>query len=254
MFFVLSKLLSVIISPIVWIVGLLVFSLFSGAREQRRKASIIATVLIVFFSNSFIFDEFMRVWEVPVIRDEDINKTYDYGIVLSGMLAYDSENGRINFTRGVDRLLHAVELYKRGKIKRLLITGGSGSLLNQDEREATHLSKYLLTVGFPEKDILIEPESRNTRENAVFTSQILLHAGENAEYLLITSAYHMRRAMGCFNKAGIHADGYPTDFFTGPRNYSFAHLFVPSADTLNDWALLIREIVGYVVYEMVGYI
>ena len=58
-----------------------------------------ATVLVLFFSNSFVFSEFMRAWEGPVVKDEDIHKTYDYGIVVVGMLAYDRADRRINFKR-----------------------------------------------------------------------------------------------------------------------------------------------------------
>lgn len=253
MFFVLSKLLSVIISPIIWIVSLLLFSLLAKTRERRRKAAIMATVLILFFSNSFVFSEFMRAWEVPVVKDEDIHKTYDYGIVVGGMLAYDRANRRINFKQGIDRLLHAIELYKSRKINKIFITGGSGSLTDQREKEAIHLRNDLLRVGFPEKDLLIESDSKNTRENALFTAEILLSKNEEANYLLITSAYHMRRAIGCFKKAGIQADAYPTDFYTGPREYNFADLFIPYAGKLNDWSLLIHEVVGCVVYEIMGY-
>jgi len=253
MFFVLSKLLSVIISPIVWIVSLLLFSLLAKARERRRKAAIMATVLILFFSNSFVFSEFMRAWEAPVMKDEDIHKTYDYGIVVGGMLAYDRANKRINFKQGIDRLLHAIELYKSGRIKKIFITGGSGSLTDQREKEAIHLRDYLLRAGFPDKDILIESDSKNTRENALFTSHILSRKNEGADYLLITSAYHMRRAIGCFKKVGIRGDAYPTDFYTVSREYNFADLFIPYAGKLDNWTLLIHEVVGCVVYKIMGY-
>lgn len=253
MFFVLSKLLSVIISPIIWIVSLLLFSLLAKTRERRRMAAIVATVLVLFFSNSFVFAEFMRAWEVPIVKDEDIYKTYDYGIVLSGMLAYDRANRRINFKQGIDRLLHAIELYKSGRIKKIFITGGSGSLTDQGEKEAIYLRDYLIRVGFPEKDVLIESDSKNTRENALFTSDILSSKNEQGNYLLITSAYHMRRAMGCFRKVGIQADAYPTDFITGPREYNVADLLIPHAGKLVDWSVLIREVVGCVVYKIMGY-
>ena len=126
-----------------------------------------ATVLILFFSNSFVFSEFMRAWEVPVVKDEDIHKTYDYGIVVGGMLAYDRANRRINFKQGIDRLLHAIELYKSRKINKIFITGGSGSLTDQREKEAIHLRHDLLRVGSPEK-IFSSNSIPRTRERMRF--------------------------------------------------------------------------------------
>lgn len=254
MFFILSKVLLFLISPIVWIIGLLLFSLFTKKRRWKKRAFVISLAMLLFFSNSFILDEFMRMWEINASRYETLNKTYDYGIILGGMITYDGDYERLGFQRSVDRIMQAIELYKLKKIKKIFICGGSGSIVNYEFKEGEILKNYLVTIGIPEEDILMESKSRNTRENAIYAAEVLQNQGEDASYLLITSAYHMRRSIGCFNKVGIYADPYATDRYSGQRKYIIDHLFVPNVEAIVTWNLLIHEVVGYVVYYAVGYI
>jgi len=253
MFFYLSKLLMFLITPVVWIVVCLFISLLSKKRARKKTYLIAALLILLFFSNGFILDEFMRKWEMPATKYEDLKK-YDYGIILSGMITYDSYYDRLDFKQSADRLFQAVELYKKKYIKKIFITGGSGSILKPDFQESRYLKDYLIIIGIPEKDILIEVNSRNTRENAVETAKILLPENKNADYLLITSAFHMRRALKCYDKVGIHADPYCTNRYSGPRKFVFDHLFIPDSGTLMTWTLLIHEIAGYVTYAVFGYL
>jgi len=195
----------------------------------------------------------MRMWEVPATKYQDM-KTYDAGIVLGGMLEYDDEYDRIQFYRAADRLLQAIELYKKGKIRKIIFTGGSGSLIYKDKKEAPLAKRYLLTIGIPEQDIIIESESKNTRENAVNTKHLVDSLSIKGKLLLITSGFHMRRAIACFEKAGIHVDSYSTDRYSGKRKFLFDHLFIPNSQSLEVWDLLIHEITGYIVYYFSGYV
>src|SRR5437868_5436330 len=108
MFFFISKILAFLITPLVWIFCCLLYSLFSRQAARKKRALIASVALFYFFSNAFILEEVMRVWEVPATRYQDLQK-YDAGIVLGGMLTYDVAYDRIQFQRGADRLLQAVE-------------------------------------------------------------------------------------------------------------------------------------------------
>src|ERR1051325_134813 len=127
MFFFLSKILAFLITPVFWVFSLLVYAIFSKNEKRKRRSLIWAVVIFYFFSNGFILEEVNRLWEVPATSYQDL-KTYDAGIVLGGMLDYDVSLNRIQFQKGVDRLLQAVELYKRGNIKKIFFVGGSGSI------------------------------------------------------------------------------------------------------------------------------
>ena len=194
----------------------------------------------------------MKSWEYKA-KSIDKLKTYDYGILLGGMSKYDSNLNLLSFGNNVDRLMQTIKLYKIKKIKKIFISGGSGSLINQQFKEAYYLREYLIVAGIPEEDILYETKSRNTHENAVYTVANLKEIkGENC--LLITSAVHMKRAIACFKEMGINPDYYVTDRYSTPRKFIFDYLFIPNAETFAVWDVLFHEYIGYFVYYIVGFV
>ena len=182
-------------------------------------------------------------------------KTYEAGIVLGGMLEYDVQFNRIQFRQGADRLFQAVELYKTGSIRKIFFVGGSGSIEFAHLKEGMFVRRYLRTIGIPEKDIWIENESRNTRENAVNAHELLSQKKyTGGKFLLITSGRHMRRAMGCFKTVGIDVTPYSVDRDASPvRRFTFDHLLIPDAATLLKWEALFHEWIGMITYKVKGY-
>ena len=254
MFFILSKILEFLIKPLVWVLVLLLFGLFHKNVNRRRKFVIGALVVFFFFTNDFIADTFMRGWEIPAIKDETIIKPYDIGIVLGGMIAYDKSFERPQFDRGSDRIFQAIKLYKEGKIRKILLDGGSGSITESDILEAPLLKQYLLQIGIPDSVIIVEKHSRNTHENATFVKPILDSICPHGSYLLITSASHMKRALKCFEKAGIPVTCYSADRYSGPPKFVFDYMFIPDKWALVSWDVLLHEWVGYITYKIAGYI
>ncbi len=254
MFFWFSKILAFLIMPIVWIAVLMLLALLSKDMRRKRKLLFVGLVLLLVFSNSFLLDNAMRLWEVKAVKESDVTGVYDVGIVLGGMILFDSQLDRIQFSKGTDRILQAVQLYKDKKIRKILITSGSGSISYPEIKEAPILKRYLLTLNIPEEDIILESESKNTRENALFTSLMLKKELPNARCLLITSAFHMRRGIGCFKQAGIEVTPFSTDRFSGgPRKWDLDFLFIPNVDAFQGWTVLIHEVTGYLIYKISGY-
>lgn len=253
MFFYLSKILQYIISPTVWIIILFALSFIIKEKKLRRFLSIMSFSYLLFFTNPFIFHEFMRAWELDAIQKNELKHKYNYAIVLTGMITYDDMYERINFKSSNDRLMQAVELYRLGYCEKIFITGGSGEIFNQNHKESIILKNFLILLGIPESDIVIESQSKNTYENAIESARILNPKESQNTYLLITSAYHMRRAAGCFSKQGFVFDTYVTDRYSGKRKFTLDQLFVPKAEVLQGWTLLIHEVTGYVIYGLVGY-
>ena len=254
MFFLLSKLLNFIIEPLVWVFVLLLLGIFYKNKARRRSFVIAAVIVFYFFTNNFIADRFMQVWEVPAMPDNELRGEYDAGIVLGGILSYDQSIKRPQFNRSADRLFQALRLYREDKIRKIVLDGGSGSLVNAKMREAPVMKKYLEEIGIPDSAMAIEPRSRNTHENAVFVKPILDSLAPHGRYLLITSASHMRRALKCFKKAGITVTPYSADRYSGPAKLVFDYLFIPDKYALNCWDVMLHEWVGYIVYKMMGYI
>lgn len=199
MFFILSKLLTVLIMPMSIIVIVFISSFI--IKKRKKQLQILAVALFFFFSNPFISQLAMRWWEVAPIAINSIQKPYEVGVVLCGVTnPHQKPDDRAHFNTGADRIIHAVQLYKLGKIKKILISGGSGSLLYPDESESEDLYDFCMIAGVRKKDILLENQSRNTHENAIYSLKIIEEENIEGKVLLITSAFHMRRSIGCFKK------------------------------------------------------
>jgi uncharacterized SAM-binding protein YcdF (DUF218 family) len=126
-------------------------------------------------------------------------------VLLGGGMA--KPYGEISYpdmSLSADRVWHAVRLYKAGKAPVIITTGTS------DDSSTLPL---LLDFGVPKSAILIDVESRNTYENSRFTEKMLLSSGKkNPKVLLVTSAWHMRRASSNFSKTSLEVIPAPTDF------------------------------------------
>jgi uncharacterized SAM-binding protein YcdF (DUF218 family) len=253
MFFFLSKILVFLISPLTWVFTLFGFAIFSKNPVRKRKLFIISLVTLYVFSNSFIADEVMRLWEVTT-PDLKPTQKYDYAIVLGGMIWYDARQDKPQFMRGSDRIFQTLPLLHSGQIKKIIISGGSGSISHPEEKESVILKNYLVKMGIPDSCIITENQSRNTRENALLTKKLMDSLNIKGEVLFVTSAFHLRRAIGCFKKAGIEKIvPYPTDRYSGPRKYELDFMFLPNADAMDQWNLLLHEITGYIIYKMRGF-
>lgn len=257
MFFIVSKILDFLINPVVWIGALLLLALITK-KSNRRKNYLITSFGVVFlFGNSSIIDEIYRAWEIPAVELK-AHEQYEYGIVLNGMMVWDSEFQRANFHGNVDRLLQALPLYHQNNVKKLLISGGDGTAMQDSEKEALVIKKYLNSIGFPNERIFFESDSRNTYENAKFSTEYLQdslsYQSSTDKTLLITSALHMRRSLACFEKQGVHCDPYVTNRLSGPRKFNLEHLLVPKAASYNAWKAFLHELLGFVIYTAADYI
>ena len=256
MFFVISKILSYLLNPLFWIFSALIIAFFMKNKKFARKLFLISLIVFYLFSNRMICDEFLRIWEVDYPANESLLPQYEAAIVLGGGLAnYDYNLKRVIFRSNTDKFLQAVDLYKSGKVKKILVSGGPGHLLYRDQYEAAFIKDFLLKVNIPESDILIDSLSDNTQQNAVNSKKILERVfPEGGDYLLITTTLHMKRSKACFDKVGLPTVVYPTCKVTGRRIYNFDHLFVPHLDSFEYWDAMIHEWVGYLTYKIMGYV
>ena len=189
-------------------------------------------------------------WE---IESQSTLENYDYGILLGGMISLNSSMDNIRFNSTADRLLKTIELYHDNRINKILISGASGSMISELV-EADYIRNYLINIGIPEDDILTERRSKNTYENAKYTAQIILNETnlKSPTCLLITSDYHMRRSLACFNNTGLKVDPYVIDLES--KYFDLESLVIPQSYILSEWKKLIHEIVGYIAYSTAGYI
>jgi uncharacterized SAM-binding protein YcdF (DUF218 family) len=184
--------------------------------------------MLVFFTNPLIINLVLQWWEVPSIKASDLNQQYEAGIMLGGTIRYINSNSeRPVFGQGADRYLQAIELFAQKKIKRIILTSGSGSLIFKNAKESDFLRQQLLRMGLDSTAVIAESNSRNTFENAQFTAQLIREKNLQAPFILITSAFHMRRSLLCFKKAGLNVIPYSVDQRSGKIFFTPDKIFLP---------------------------
>ena len=251
MFFFLSKTISFLIKPPTLIILSFVLSIFSKNERWRKRFFWIGLSLLLVFTNEFVSNTVIGIWEVGPKEIAELDE-YKYGVVLGGMVDLKQEpKDRVYFNQSVDRILHTIKLYRLGKIEKIVITGGSGSIYDQEIKEGIVLKDFLLENGVTATDLIIESESRNTYENAAFTAKLIPPA-DSGKILLITSGTHMRRGAACFRKAGYDLEIFPTSFWHD--EFRPHMIYTPTSDSMRKWENLFKEITGYLVYWLMGYL
>jgi uncharacterized SAM-binding protein YcdF (DUF218 family) len=251
MFIVASKLLEFLLMPTVWVAVLLLVALV------RRNWRVLgwALGLFLFFSNGFIANWVMRKWEVPATPLAALHRTYPVAVVLGGFTHLGRKPAdRIYLNTAADRIVHSVWLYKEGKVRQLLISGGSGALVKYPDTEGANAVRLAALCGVPRAALIAETHARTTRENAVFCKQILDSLQIRDTVILVTSAFHARRAQGCFAKVGVPCRVFTTDFRSGPSLLLPDQLLVPTSDALSKWDVLLHEWAGCAMYALAGYL
>lgn len=253
MFFIVSKLIDFLFSPTNWVLGLLIAFLFVKNQKIKMRLVYSAIALFILFTNPFFINQAMHKWELKGITYKGIKQKYEAGIVLGGFMKYyNSELKTLSFGDASDRLMEGLMLYRKGRIEKIIISSGSGSLVKGD-KEALLAKNFLIDYcAVPDSVILIDTLSRNTYENAVETKKII-EREKIKSAMLITSAYHMRRASKCFHKLGVNIEAYCTDQYSGKQMYYPSDLIIPDTDNLYKWEILTHEILGCIVYKIRGY-
>ena len=255
MFFTLSKILNFLCFPLpLALLALLFFAWMQRDKKRRRCAWLLFWVAVLGLwvcSTGPFVSLLLRPLERP-FRDPQAPARVDAIVVLGGMIDLGlSDERHIELNPNADRLFAAIELARRMPHAVIIFSGGSGSLFDQAHREAPLLRAAAMRMGVPERQIVAESASRNTYENAAETKRILQERRLHS-VLLVTSAYHMRRALGCFHKLGLEPIPHAVDFRShdGPLD---PMCWVPDVNNLSEASAAIKEYVGLVTYRLKGY-
>jgi uncharacterized SAM-binding protein YcdF (DUF218 family) len=150
-----------------------------------------------------------------------------------------------------DRIVAAAALARKYPNTRIVFSGGSANLFDNDAREADYAALLFESLGVDKTRVLMDRRSRNTYENALFSKELAApKPGEH--WLLVTSAFHMPRSIGLFRKVGFAVEPCPVDWRVG-RSASDILAFTPLAtDGLGRTDAAVREWIGLVAYWIAG--
>lgn len=243
MFFVLSKLLLVFIFPFTWIAVCLIISLIVRKAHVKRRFFTIAMVLLLIFTSPFLINQFAKLWDVKPAPLK--NQSYSCVIVLGGFSGVDAK-GQGVFNLSADRFIQSLKLVTTGKATHILVSGGNGNLLAGGFRESDWVKTQLEQLKVTDSCIIVENRSRNTLENAAFSKSVLAQKHLQPPYILVTSAFHMRRALGIFRKQKMEVVPYPCNYMAGNGGFVITDL-IPDAGPLSTWNFYVKEVAGYAV-------
>jgi uncharacterized SAM-binding protein YcdF (DUF218 family) len=257
LFFVLSKLLDVLLSPLAWAMLLLLAGFWRRPprRVRRLVRALPAAGMLLLYVSSLepVANAVWRATEAPPITTEKADVRYDAVVVLGGMVEDKALAlyGMPAYNGNIERLMAARELMVHDRARFVLLSGGDGHPAGGGEPEARILARQLVEWGVDPARIVVEDESRNTRENAVESARVIRREGWRS-VLLVTSAFHMRRALGCFRAVGLEVDTLSVDF-RGCACPMTAAKLLPRTGALDTNTAALRELFGRLVYRVRGY-
>ena len=263
MFLFLSKLIPIFFYPIGLICLLLIVTLGMLWKKSKRTPAVISTALLILLISS---NSWTSHWLVQSLEWQNIPPgelpTADAIVVLGGgtrSAAYPRPD--VDFTDAGDRVWYGANLYRAGKAPKIIVSGGRIDWQGNSNPEAEDLTKLLIKMGIPQSDIIPEGRSLNTRDNAVYTKEIL-QQNNFKTILLVTSAMHMPRSMAIFKKVDINAIAAPTDYRISQQEIdqpnrqleSVILALLPNEADLSLTTSALREYIGILVYKLKGWL
>jgi uncharacterized SAM-binding protein YcdF (DUF218 family) len=251
MFFYLSKVLFLLVQPSVICLLLMAAGLALG---RRRLAVVgLSILLVIGFSPLSNFLTLPLEGRFPRPKLEQLGDKISGIIILGGFEdAYTTDARQVlSLNEAAERLTEGLVLAHKLPKTRVIFTGGSASMLNAVPSAATSVGDFLTGSGIAAHRIVLERASRNTRENATMTFE-LLKPKPGETWLLVTSAFHMARSMGVFRAAGFEVVAWPVDYRTaGPQDTTRFNGSID--DGIKRLDMVTKEYIGLVVYRLRGW-
>jgi uncharacterized SAM-binding protein YcdF (DUF218 family) len=255
--FILSKIIGTLVLPsnllmLALLLGIgLLFTRFH--RLGRRLAAVVAVVILL-LAVLPVDQMVMAVIEDRFPPPAAMPDRVDGIIVLGGALApaLSASRDQPIIKAAADRITAMVRLARRYPQARVVYSGGSGDFLDQRNREAPWVKRLLAEMGCPHESIVFEDRSRNTRENALYSAE-LMQPKPGETWLLVTSALHMPRSVGVFRAAGWPVIPYPVDYNTHGRLEPSQMLRFNLGAGVYGLDPVAHEVLGLVSYRMAGW-
>jgi len=242
--------------PVFLALALALTSLFLTIREKRRASIIcLLTSIAVLWVSSMPVVAGRLIWSLekqylPVALERI--PPSDCIIVLGGAIGHSGIlETPIDFTDSTDRVYQAARLYRKGKGSIVVVAAGNQPWTRDKTPEAELIRRLLVEWGVRPDSILLDSKSKTTREN-VTNSVPLLESKNCLKNLLVTSAWHMPRAVAAFRREGVDAFPVSTDVRSAWIVGDSIGSYLPQANALSRTSHAIKEWMGIWVYEWGG--
>lgn len=258
MYLFLSKLLPTFIYPLGLACVLIVAALILAKRRGLQRGALILALLVLWIaSNRWVALGLARSLEQRCLPPVEIPQVEVAVLLGGGTLPAEPPRQMVELNGSGDRVLYAAWLYQQGKVAHILLSGGLLDWETGKSTPAQDMAALLEMMGVPSEALWLQTESRNTYEDAVYSARILKSKGVR-RVLLVTSAWHMPRAVDLFQSQGVEVVPLPVDYTVteaGWRQLTQGDLqaqvlaLVPSADNLALTSRMLKEHLGMLVYH-----
>ena len=244
----LHKILPIIFLP----AGLTIFLVGVGLILRKKLICWFGLVFLFMLSTGFVSGKLMRLVEGGEERRAIQNvEAADAIVVLSGMIEERKNAPLGEWSGAVDRFECGVDLIQEGKAPLLIFTGGWLPWVPNSKPEGEILALRAVKLGVPKDKIMVTAKAQNTEEEAIAVRQICRNWGateSKPRIILVTSAFHMKRAEMLFRKNGFDVNPFPADFQSSNNGGITILSFLPSAHALARSETAIREMIGLAYY------
>ena len=249
--FFIKKLITLLLLPLGFSSIIIIFSLLL----KRKDFSIFGILTLIFFSNNLTNQILWRYLEYPYQRlNEKTVPQGDYIVVLSSSRYKPPGKGNIYEWHDPDRFLAGINLFKSQKGTKLYFTGGANPYKSHLPPEGKIYKEEAIALGVPENVVFTTKKVYNTHQEAKAISNMLEERSfPKPTIILVTSAYHMKRAKKLFEREGIKVQEFPVDFKTNKinaNNLLNPINFIPNASSLSSSSQAIRELYGRLFYRI----
>ena len=240
----LHKLLPLFVMPTLVFIVLIFICTYKGYKKLIYLFSILFYIISTPIFSNFI----MKIveGEYKYEKLENLEKV-DAIVILGGMLKiYEFENNYTVEWQDPDRFFKGIELYNSFKSDKIVFTGGKSPFNMTQVSEGSVLKNYAVKYGVLEEDIIVTKEVLNTYDESLAVSELL---GENKTVILVTSAFHMKRAKHLFEQHGVKIIPYKVDFKSSINSRLYFVDFIPSSLDLKKTEIALRELLGRLYYS-----
>jgi uncharacterized SAM-binding protein YcdF (DUF218 family) len=254
MIFIFGKLVWALLQP----GNLLLLCLLAGTllllrgRRRGELLVVLSAIGLLLVAVAPIGPAMMLVLEQRFPRPAKLPDRIDGILVLGGAVdpRISLTYGETVFNGSIARVLAGIALARKHPEAKLVLVGGEGELLPVGLAEARATSRFVADEGIPATRVIIEERSRSTHENALFAKeQIRPQPGQT--WVLVTSAFHMPRAVGAFRAEDWPVIPYPVDFRVDPLTGLRANFSL--VDGLGSSTVAGKEWAGLVGYRLLGW-
>jgi uncharacterized SAM-binding protein YcdF (DUF218 family) len=253
--FYIAKVINYLLEPLnilsFFLLILILLVLFTNYKKLTIFFAKLLLILFIFFGytpfSNFLLnklEDFIKPSKYPVQQLKGV-------IVLGGSFnsgLQSKERNEVLLNSSAERLTRVLEIYNKNSKVLILFTGFSGELKPQGWSESDMAKKFFLEQGVRSENLIFENKSRNTFENIIYSKDIIKN--NKGTWGLVTSASHMPRSYFGFKKQGLILEPISVDYRTGTSSIFWINFDIKKG--LENWNIILHEVVGISYYKITG--